>query len=133
MRIEGKMIRSGRWWAVEVPALETYTQARTKKEAYVMVKDALECIDDYVFEVTVYPGKGNAFEVGSDSPQWLSFILRRLRLAKRLSLSEVAKLTGEGSRNTYARYERGLVVPNAVKFAQLVNSLDGQIILRYGS
>ena len=133
MRIEGRMIRSGRWWAVEMRSLDVYSQARTRKEAYVMAKDAIECIDDYAFEVDVYPGTGNTFEVGSDSPLWLSFILRRLRLAKRLSLTEVAKLAGEKSRNTYARYERGLVIPNAVKLGHLINVLDGRIILRSDS
>lgn len=130
MRIEGKMTHSGRWWAVEVPALDIYTQARTKKEAHAMVKDAIECIDDYKFEVDVYPGKGNTFEVGSDSPLWLSFILRRLRSAKRLSLSEVAELNNEKSRNTYARYERGVVIPNAAKFTRLIKALDGRLVLR---
>ena len=39
MRVEGRFCtgRSGKWWAIEVPILDIYTQGRTKKEAFEML------------------------------------------------------------------------------------------------
>jgi len=42
MKIEGKLIRSGKWRAVEIPLLKIYTQGRIRKDAYRMAKDAIE-------------------------------------------------------------------------------------------
>ncbi len=48
MKIEGKLIKSGKWWAVEIPLLLIYTQGKTKRHAYLMAADAVEAIVDYV-------------------------------------------------------------------------------------
>ena len=40
MKIEGKLIKSGKWWAVEIPLLLVHTQGKTKRQAYLMAADA---------------------------------------------------------------------------------------------
>ncbi len=39
LRLSGKMEKAGKYWAIEVPLLYIYTQGRTKKEAFEMLKD----------------------------------------------------------------------------------------------
>lgn len=39
MEIEGKIWKDGKFWLVEIPALDAMTQGRTRKEALNMAKD----------------------------------------------------------------------------------------------
>lgn len=39
MRLEAHMERVGKWWSVDIPALDAGPQGRPKKEAYAMAKD----------------------------------------------------------------------------------------------
>jgi len=126
MRFGGRMIKSGRYWAIEVPILGVFTQGRTKKEAYEMIADAIESlVNKEEFKVKVYPGKGEYFEVYSqDLPAMIAFLLRRQRVRHGLSLAEVADRLGGKSLNTYARYEQGKSVPTIEKFSQLLSAVS---------
>jgi len=126
MRFIGRVFKTGRYWAIEVPILDVYTQGCTKKEAYQMIADAIETlVDRDGFTVNVYPGKGAYFEVGADDQAAFSaFLLRRQRIKKGLTLKEVARRLGARSHNTYARYEQGKSVPTIEKFVQLLSAVS---------
>ena len=126
MRFGGRIIKSGRYWAIEVPLLGVVTQGRTKKEAYEMIADAIEAlVNKDGFKVDVYPGKGEYFEVHSqDLAAMIAFLLRRQRVKHGLSLAEVASRLGSSSFNTYARYEQGKSVPTVEKFNQLLSAVS---------
>ncbi len=126
MRFTGRIVKSGKWYAAEVPVLGIDTQGKSKANAYRMVKDAIEeLVNKTGFAVTVYPGKGNYFEVGANNQvAWVAFLLRRQRMIHGLSLSEVAARLGAKSRNAYARYEQGDSVPTADKLMDLLAALD---------
>ena len=126
MRFGGRIIKSGRYWAIEVPILGVVTQGRTKKEAYEMIADAIESlVNKEGFKVDVYLGKGEYFEVYSqDLSAMIAFLLRRQRVKHGLSLAEVAGRLGAKSLNTYARYEQGKSVPTVEKFSQLLSAVS---------
>jgi predicted RNase H-like HicB family nuclease len=126
MRFGGRIIKSGRYWAIEVPILGVVTQGRTKKEAYEMIADAIESlVNKEGFKVEVYPGKGEYFEVYSqDLAVMIAFLLRRQRLRHGISLAEVAGRLGSKSLNMYARYEQGKSVPTVEKFNQLLSAVS---------
>ena len=123
MRFAGRLIKSGSYWAVEVPMLGVVTQGRTKKEAYEMIADAIEAlVNKEGFKVDVYPGKGGYFEVYSqDLAAMIAFLLRRQRVKHGLSLAEVASRLGSNSINSYARYEQGKSIPTVEKFNRLLS------------
>jgi hypothetical protein len=125
MRFPGKLTKSGRWYAAEVPLLGIHTQGKTKVNAYVMVKDAIESlVDSSGFQAFVYPGRGDYFEVGANNQaDWIAFLLRRQRMVHGLSLADVAERLGAKSRNAYARYEQGKSVPAADKLMELLAAL----------
>jgi len=125
MRFAGKVFKSGRYWAIEVPILSVVTQGHTKKEAFDMIADAIEVlVNKPGFEVRVFPGKGEYFEVGaSDEGALTAFLLRRERIKSRLTLAEVARRLGSTSPNTYARYEQGRSVPTVPKLSKLLSAL----------
>jgi len=124
MRFEGRLFRDGRFWLAEIPLLDAMTQGRTRKEALHMIGDWLETmIDRSDFQTNVYSRGRNAFEVsGSDAAAMIALLLKRRRQASGASLRDVATRLGSSSRNAYARYERGEVVPTLDKLDALLKA-----------
>ena len=121
MRFSGKIYKDGKCWLAEIPILDLMTQGRTKREAYEMVADMLDTmVNQKDFEITVFKGKKDTFEVGSsDAKYFVRLLLQRKRELSGLSLSQVASRLGMSSRNTYARYEQGKSVPSVEKLNDL--------------
>jgi predicted RNase H-like HicB family nuclease/DNA-binding XRE family transcriptional regulator len=136
MKIEGRITKSGEWWAAEVPLLLIFTQGRTKKEAYAMTKEAIEdLIDVKGFEVVVVPDESNTFRIGSNNDGLLmAFALRQQRAKRGLSVRDVAQKMGSASPNTYSRYESGQVRPSLEKFSQLLCAIGKELepVLKIG-
>lgn len=126
MRFEGRVFRAGRYWAIEVPILGMVSQGRTRKDAFLMIADAIEAlVNKPGFTVQVFPGEGEYFEVGANDPATLTaFLLRRERIRSGLSLSEVSKRLGIRSPNAYARYEQGKAVPTVSKLTALLSAVS---------
>ena len=137
MRFEGRISRDGRFWLAEIPLLEAMTQGRTRSEALEMIGDWLETmINRSGFRAQVYPRGKNEFEVsGNDVGALTALLLRRRREASGASLRDVAERLGASSRNAYARYERGDVVPTVEKLDALLKatSPDGDFVIRESS
>lgn len=125
MRFMGRVFKSRKFWAIEVPILDIATQGRTKKEAYEMIADAIEClVNRKGFKVRVFRTEGDGFEIGaSDQAVLTALLLRRERLKSGLSLEEVAARLGSKSPNSYARYEQGRSVPSVQKLTQLFSAV----------
>lgn len=52
MELEGKVWKDGKFWLVEVPAIDVCTQGRTRKEALMMIQEAImELMTEY-FQAT---------------------------------------------------------------------------------
>ena len=126
MRFAGRVFRENRYWAIEVPILGIFTQGRTKRDAFEMISDAIESlVDQEGFQVSVYPGKGEYFEItASDQATLTALLLRRERSRSGLSLAEVAKRLGAKSLNAYARYEQGRSVPTLQKLTELFSAVS---------
>jgi predicted RNase H-like HicB family nuclease len=126
MRLEIKITKSGRWWAVEAPLLLVYTQGRTKKEALAMMKDAVEClVDEAGFEASVSEARGETFSVGgSDEGLLMSLALKQQRANHKLTVREVASRLGSKSPTAYSRYEAGKTKLSLDKFSQLLRAID---------
>jgi predicted RNase H-like HicB family nuclease len=122
MRFSGRVFKSGRWWVIEAPILGVTTQGRTKKDAFLMIADAIEAlVDKPGFQARVFPGKGDYFEIGAnDQATLVAFLLRRVRTRSGRSLADVAKRLGVRSINAYARYEQGRSVPTVSKLTALL-------------
>jgi len=126
MRFAGRVAKAGKWWAIEVPDLGAFSQAKTKKEAYAMIGDAVEAmIDKPGCKVDVYRGKAGYFEVGSsDDAALVAFFLRQQRGLSGKTLEQVVRNLGQTSVNAYARYEQGASVPTIDKLTELLRALE---------
>ena len=125
MRFSGKVEHIGKYWAIEVPILGIATQGRSKKDAFIMMADAVETlVNKKGFSVDIYPGKGDYFEIGSgDEATLAAFLLKRERLKSGLSLAEVAARLGIRSINGYARYEQGRSMPSFKQLGKIFSAL----------
>jgi hypothetical protein len=132
MRLEGRLVRDGRWWLAEIPILDTMTQGRTRQEAFEMVKDLVETmIDRPDCQAHVHPGREGSFEVSaSDVPALVALLIRRARARSGRTLHEVARVLGSSSPNAYARYEQGRASPTVGKLAELLRAVDCELVLR---
>ena len=64
MRFEGYLVKSGKFWAVEIPLLHIHTQGRSRKDAYAMAKDAIESLlEEKEFKVRIHPGQADTFAI----------------------------------------------------------------------
>ncbi|MCZ7558410.1 MAG: helix-turn-helix transcriptional regulator [Bacteroidia bacterium] len=125
MRFSGRVFKVKNFWAIEVPMLGITTQGRTKRDAFNMVKDAVESlVDREGFSVSVHPGQKEYFEIGSnDLATFVAFMLKRMRQKYGLSLQEVAERMGSKSPNAYARYEQGKTVPTIETLGKLLSAV----------
>ncbi len=136
MRIEGRIKKSDKWWAVEVPLLSVFTQGRTKKDAYNMVIDAIESlVDKKGFRVDVQPSEDNTFSVGAnDEGILIAFALKQQRAKNNLSIRDVSEKMGSKSPSAYSRYEVGTVKPSLDKFSELLRAINEELepVLKIG-
>ena len=133
MELEGRIWKEGRYWIVEVPSLDVSTQGHTKKEALVMIKDAvLELMYSYFkgkldkkFNINVNEHKNNIIGVvSSDKKLLFSLSLRRQREKEGLTVREVTKRLGSKSPNAYSQYERGQINVSLDQYERLVQAIN---------
>jgi hypothetical protein len=85
MELEGRIWKSGKFWLVEVPAVDVMTQGTSRKNALHMIGDAVEGLLDCYFPheqdlvVTVQDYKNGIIGISSSNNTiMLAFSLRRL-------------------------------------------------------
>ena len=114
--------------------LGAFSQGKTKKEAYGMIRDAIEAmIDKPGFAVNIHHRRGSYFEVGSTEDAVLvAFFLKQQRGLSGKTLKQVVGNLGQTSVNAYARYEQGASVPTIDKLTELLRALepDADFVLR---
>jgi hypothetical protein len=133
MRVEGTLEKDGKWWVASIPSIGVDTQGTSVGDAHAMVKDAIESLDDDgKVRVRVEEAeRGFYVENEGDVGVWLAFVLRRMRELRGMSLEDVRQAIGATSRNAYARYETGAVVPSVEKFDEIIGALGtARIVLR---
>jgi predicted RNase H-like HicB family nuclease len=115
-----------KYWGVEIPVLEIYTQGKTKADAYLMAKDAIEAlVDKKGFKAICVPSKGNRFMLTANGPgTFIAFILGRLRTSHNLTARQMADRLQSSSPNAYARYEQGRTMPKLDTLEELLHAID---------
>ena len=129
MEMEGKIWKDGKFWLVEIPALDAMTQGKTRKEALAMVEDlVLEMARSYFedeagkdFFVTAIDYKKDVIGVtANDNRLFLALSLRRQREKSGSTVREASERLGSKSPNAYAQYERGKINISLDKYEQLL-------------
>lgn len=133
MEMEGKIWKDGKFWLVEVSAIDAMTQGKTRKEALTMVEDlVLEMTKSYFedevgrdFTVTVIDYKKDVIGVtANDNRLFLALSLRRQREKSGSTVREVSERLGSKSPNAYAQYERGRTSISVDKYEKLLTAAN---------
>lgn len=138
MELEGKIWKSGRFWLVEVPAVEVMTQGRSRKEALEMIKDAIEGLveccfpnDKKDFKIIVHDYKKGIIGISSSNNSlMLAFSLRRQRELSKSTVREVSERLGSNSPHAYAKYEKGRVRISLDQYERLLQAVNPSRPLR---
>lgn len=127
MWIKGTIEKEGKFWLVDIPAVDYMTQGRSRREAYEMAKDLLESLAvtaGFRFNVTIVPGEGNDFYAGADDVRaFTAFVLRFWRIAHKMTLRQAADRLGAKSITAYARYEQGKSEPTVSMMERLISAV----------
>ena len=131
VKFEGKLSKEGKYWAVWVPALDVYTQGKSKKDALVMIEEAVELlVDRKRFEVSASPLPENQFVLrakNSDNDKYLiALMLKNQRAKYGLSLQEVSDRLGV-SKNAYAQYEQARAIPSITKMEEFIYAMSRRV------
>lgn len=133
MELQGNIWKEGKFWLVEVPALDLMTQGETKEEALIMIKDAtiglirayfkIEKKDGIKVDVIVYEKDIIALSSNHTS-LLLSLSLKRQREKSGTTIQEAAERLGSKSPNAYAQYERGRTNVSVLKYEELLEAAN---------
>lgn len=134
MELEGKLWKSGKFWLVEVPAVEVMTQGHSREEALKMIKDAIEGLvgcyfpdESKGFSIIVQDYKKGIIGVStSDNSLMLAFSLKRQREMSKSTVREVSERLGSNSPNAYARYEKGRTRISLDQYERLLQAVNPQ-------
>ncbi|MBI1909150.1 MAG: type II toxin-antitoxin system HicB family antitoxin [Deltaproteobacteria bacterium] len=131
VKFEGKLLKEGKYWAVCVPALDVYTQGKSKKDALAMIREAVELlVDRKKIAVTVNPLPDNQFVLrakeADDDKYLIALMLKNQRAKHGLSLQEVADRLGV-SKNAYAQYEQTRAVPSITKMEEFIHAMSHNV------
>lgn len=127
----GKVWKEGKFWLVEVPALDVMTQGKSRKNALFMIGDAIEeLVDERGFRVKVTLATGDEFIISAnDLAPLVALMLKRQRARNGLSLSDMQKKLHTKSRNAYAQYEQGRSVPSVQKLVEFLAAMGQRALL----
>lgn len=132
MELLGKIWKDGKFWLVDVPVIDVSTQGRTRKEALMMIEDAiLELLKSYFpndvknFHLDVVEHAKTEIGIkASESNIMLSFSLIRQREMSKSTVRDVAKRLGSKSPNAYAQYERGKMRMTLDQYERLLGAVN---------
>lgn len=126
MILEATIQKSGKWWAVSIPALQAFTQGRTRAEA---LENAASVVDDLADRKLGTKARfdGETILIQADDTAGLvALVLRQRRSIAGLTLKQMASRLGGTSPNTYARYEQGRAMPSVAVLDRLLRAVDGR-------
>ena len=135
MKVEGKLVapqKGKRVWGVEIDSLGIFTQGKSEKDALKMAKEAIELLAEDAglqFIAVIEKSKDGFFSVGSNSHEFVAFILKRMRQSQNLTIMDIAARLSSKSPNSYARYEQGKSCPSIEKLEELLKALNPSVDL----
>lgn len=123
---KGRFRKEGRFWVIEVPALDVVTQGTSKDDALEMIADAIESlVNTKGFKVDVKQLNKEEFSISSQSvTPLMALFFKRQRQKKGLTIEDMRARMHTKSRNEYYQYEQGKSAPGIEKILQILKALE---------
>jgi DNA-binding XRE family transcriptional regulator len=128
IKFEGSLFKDGKYWPVSVPLLAVCTQGKSKKNAYFMIKDAIELlVYRKGFKVRVVPVDSNRFVLFANSKTNDKYLVARMLQSQRahagLTIQQVADRLGV-TKHAYAQYEQARALPSLTKIEEFLSAMN---------
>ena len=125
MLVQGNYYKIGNQWLAEIPLLQSIISAPPGGDKAVLMDSVREMARQFKIDINLVNSSdvGKFFFRVENIDQFLPIILKRARLAKKLSIGDVVKRLGYSSRNSYAQYEYGKTRLTFVKYGELMNAI----------
>lgn len=132
MVLQGELWKDGKFWTIEVPELDVATQGTTRKEAFAMLRDAIESlVHKRGFKVRVRMLTKNIFVIDANNDNlFVAFFLKRQREIHGLTVRDMTARLEYKSVNAYAQYEQGKVQPTLKKIQAFLAAMNPKHMLR---
>jgi DNA-binding XRE family transcriptional regulator/predicted RNase H-like HicB family nuclease len=130
VKFEGRLAKAGRYWPVEVPALDLATQGRSRSDALRMIREAITLLVDRPgFDVEILSIAERRFILkgkGAEDDKYLiAFLLKQQRAKYGLTIAEVARRLGI-TKHAYAQYEQARSLPSLPKIEEFVRAMSSR-------
>ena len=129
MLVQGRYLRVGNQWVAEIPLLHTVLSSPPGEGRSTLTRsiEELALKSNMDIDLVQGPEEGFFFFKVKNIDQFLPMILKRTRLAKKLSIAQVTEKLGYSSRNSYAQYEYGKTKLTFAKYLELMEAMDPQM------
>ena len=123
---EGHLYKEGKFWLVEIPALNLMTQSFTKSKAYKMAESLVrDASGQMKLKLNLIPMDGSVFLIQSnDLGALIPLLLKKQRQKAGLTVLEASKRLGSNSPNAYGVYEQGRARPTLAKLEELLGAVN---------
>ena len=131
IQLDGCIWKDGGFWLAEVPALDLVTQGNSKRDAIIMLKDAIRMLTG-AGGLNIDILSGNSSEIlvrTSNEDDIIALMLRRQRQRFGLTLKQLSQRLGSTSPNAFARYEQGRARPSIRKLGELLQAVDKALVI----
>lgn len=129
MLVQGSFHKLGNQWIADIPLLYTTLSTSTGDTKDTLITSIKDLADQSEVDIEFVASELEDrfyFEV-KNVDKFLPIILKRTRMAKKLSIGEVTKKLGFSSRNSYAQYEYGKTKLTFSKYIELIEAMDPQM------
>jgi hypothetical protein len=128
MLIEGRLSKIGKQWTAEIPLLQTMVAAKPMEPVEHALDKLEDLAKDHGLRLNILSKEEEKFFVEIQNLEdFFPLVLKRKRIAKKLSIADVAKRLGNSSRNSYAQYEYGKTKLTLQKYAEILHVIDPQL------
>lgn len=135
MELDGTVLKDkkSRYWIVEVAALELMTQGTSKKNALLMIQDAIFELVEFYFsqsdrktlKLYLSEDEESGFGISSNNDKLLlALALKRQREISGLTIREASSNLGSSSPNAYSQYEKGKINISLDKYEDLLHAAN---------
>ena len=129
MLVQGHYHKVENQWVAEIPLLHTVISSPPGEDREFLAHSIRDLAQKSQMGIHFIKGKDANqffFEVKNIN-QFLPMVLKRTRLAKKLSIGDITKKLGYSSRNSYAQYEYGKTKLTLTKYLEFIEAMDPQI------
>ena len=126
MLVQGSYKKIGNQWIAEIPMLYTVLSTKPGEDKNTLISNIKNLADQSEIDISFVAGEQpeNFFFEVKNIDKFLPIILKRTRLAKKLSIRDVTTKLGYTSRNSYAQYEYGKTKLTFSKYLEFLEAMD---------